>query len=57
VDVCQPESGDVVCKIKLDEQRSRVGLIEVKRNIIYALSGKGTSTLCGTRVPRLDQTS
>lgn len=41
VDVCQPESGDVVCKIKLDEQRSRVGLIEVKRNIIYALSGKG----------------
>jgi hypothetical protein len=41
VDVCRPESGDVVCKIKLGEQCSRVGLVEVKQNTIYALSGKG----------------
>jgi outer membrane protein assembly factor BamB len=51
VDVCRPESGDVVCKIKLDEQRSRVGLIEVKRNTIYALSGKGN--VYALRHPRI----
>jgi outer membrane protein assembly factor BamB len=51
VDVCRPESGDVVCKIKLDEQCSRVGLVEVKQNTIYALSGKGN--VYALRHPRI----
>jgi outer membrane protein assembly factor BamB len=51
VDVCRPESGDVACKIKLGEQCSRVGLVEVKQNTIYALSGKGN--VYALRHPRI----
>ncbi len=40
--VCQPTDGRLICDIKLDEKRAEgVGLVEVRKGIIYALTATG----------------
>lgn len=41
VDLCRPETGEVIGRLKLGKQAERAGLVEVKQNTIYLITGEG----------------
>lgn len=41
IDVCKPDTGDVICSIRHGERAEGIGPIEVSANKIYALTGDG----------------
>jgi outer membrane protein assembly factor BamB len=41
IDICRPQSGEIICTVKLSKGPEEVGPVEVRDNKIYALSGDG----------------
>ena len=41
IDICRPQSGEIICTVKLSKGPEEVGPVEVRDSKIYALSGDG----------------
>ena len=41
IDICRPQSGEIICTVKLNKGPEEIGPVEVTDNKIYALSGDG----------------